>query len=158
MKCQLRQYNESLIVYREAVDILNDIRKQQQATKPNPHDSEIDVTTNDYHKTMMNHHQQGIMITHQIAYTLYLQGKVYHRQYKFIEAFHYYNKSLNLLFKIKKKKKKLLNKLTACSVTKTQQKNTTTCDFGIKTITKCMKSKYAFEKLISAYWGDNHVI
>jgi len=168
MKCQLRQYNESLIVYLEAFDILNDIR--QQATKPDQQvalgnkeekkndNSEIDVAADDnYHNNAMIHHyQQAIMITHQIAQLLYLQGKVYHRQYKFIEAFHYYNKSLNLLLQLQKKKK-LHNKTTASCSLRTQN-DTSNSGFGIKTITKCTKSKYAFEKLISAYWDDNCVI
>jgi tetratricopeptide (TPR) repeat protein len=165
MKCQLRQYNESLIVYREAFDILNDIRIQQQATKPDQlevelgnkeekknDNSEIDVAADDnYHNAMIHHYQQAIMITHQIARSFYLQGKVYHRQYKFIEAFHYYNKSLNLLLQLQKKKK-LNNKSLRT------QNDTSNSGFSIKTITKCTKSKYAFEKLTSAYWDDNCVI
>lgn len=162
MKYQSRQNNnESLIVYREAFDILNDIRKRQQATKPDPHDSEKDFATTDQHDAMIHHHhqqQQAIMITHQIARLFYLQGKVYHCQSKFIEAFYYYNKSLSLLLKIKKKKKKSNSKTTAYCSSKSQDYTTNSGRISIKTITKCMKSKYAFEKLISAYWDDNCVI
>ena len=192
MKCQLSQYNESIILYREAVAILNDIRVIIQqaatatATKSNKravvvvaalkskktaddNNSEIDIAAvaaddNDNYHTMMHYQQHAIIIiTHQIAHALYLLGKSYHCQYKFIEAFHYYNKSLNLLLKTKKKKKMMKTTITSCSSWTTPLDDTTTTSsggggFSIKTITKCMKSKYAFEKLISAYWDDNCVI
>lgn len=129
MKTRLGRFDEAEIAFGEAVDILSDIRL-------NAKNDELEALKSEDAEFASECAMRFKTASHGIARALYLRGKAYHCQQKFTEAFHCYNKALNLL------------KKTGSSWDAS----------GVKNIARCMKNSYALEKLVSAYWDDNGAV
>mmetsp|Transcript_24352 Transcript_24352/g.52513 ORF Transcript_24352/g.52513 Transcript_24352/m.52513 type:complete len:636 (+) Transcript_24352:330-2237(+) len=125
LKTRLGQFDEADMTYKEAVSILRNVQS-------NAKNNQVDAAKTENAKVSSDCAQYLKRITSEIAHALYLHGKSYHCQRMHAQAFVCYNKALNLL----------------------KKSGAMQDSFGVKRIVRCMKNRYALEKLVSTYWDD----
>ena len=130
MRARLGHFNEADMAYREGLAILREVRHTAKICHADAVESGDSETTSDCANYLKR-------ITADIVTALYLHGKSYQCQRMHAEAFECYNKALSL-----RKEKFAASRLRLTT----------------KRIARCMKSKYALERLLSTYWDDRGVI
>lgn len=129
LRTKLGHYSEAQMAYEESATILRGVRSCAKMYHNDAVDHEDADVTTDCASNLKR-------VIRDIATALYLHGKSYHCQRMHRQAFDCYNKALNLFKKGGVGQKSL----------------------GVKRIVRCMKNRYALEKLVSAYWDDAGVI
>jgi tetratricopeptide (TPR) repeat protein len=129
LKTRLGRFDEAEMAYREAVDILSDIRSNAKSTK-------LEALKSEDPELFSDCAMRCTVVTRGMARAFYLRGKAYHCQKKFIPAFHHYNKALNL----------------------SRNTGPSPGGFDVRNIARCMKNSYALEKLVSSHWDDKGAV
>jgi tetratricopeptide (TPR) repeat protein len=129
LKTRVGRFDEAEVAYREAVDILSDIRSNAKSTK-------LEALRSEDAELVSECAIRCTVVTRGMARAFYLRGKAHHCQQKFIPAFQYYNKALNL----------------------SRRTGPSPGEHGVRNITRYMKNSYALEKLVSLHWDDTGAV
>lgn len=166
IKCTLGQFDEADAAYEEAISILKEVQSCAKMyhldaiTMDNvPGSVTRDAITTDAitmhgkddekEKIRLDCTKYLKRITKDFGHAMHLHGKAYHCQRMYSQAFGCYNKALCLF-----RKSNVGNSNSQSRGNGSSWKNRS----NVKIIGRCMKSRYALEKLVSAYWDDPCII